>query len=167
MALEALSLISKWLPIVYEDPQNLNARSGMLVGSCLAGISFLKGLGLVHAISHMVGAEYNKQHGLTNAIILPTVLRFNLPGMEEKVARMSQAMNLRDNSISGFIDNTETLLNRLQIPKSLSEIGVPLDCSRRIAEKALIDSAAATNPKKANASELEHLVKQSILGVHK
>ena len=115
----------------------------------------------------MVGAEYNTQHGLTNAIILPTVLRFNLPGMEEKVARMSQAMNLTDNSISGFIDNTETLLNRLQIPKSLGEIGVPLDCSRRIAEKALIDSAAATNPKKANAFELENLVKQSILGVHK
>ena len=42
--------------------------------------------------------------------------------MEEKVARMCQAMNLTDNSISGFIDNTETLLNRLQIPKSLGEI---------------------------------------------
>ena len=164
MALEALSLISKWLPVVYEDPQNLNARSGMLVGSCLAGVSFLKGLGLVHAISHMIGAEYNTQHGLTNAIILPTVLRFNLPGMEEKVSRMAQSMNLTDNSISGFIGNTETLLNRLEIPKSLSEIGIPINCSKRIAEKALIDSAAATNPRKASALELENLIKQSIAG---
>ena len=56
----------------------------MLVGSCLAGISFLKGLGFVHAISHMVGAEYDTQHGLTNAIVLPSVLKFNKEAMEKK-----------------------------------------------------------------------------------
>ena len=84
--------------------------------------------------------------------------------MEEKVSRMSQSMNLTDNSISGFIGNTETLLNRLEIPKSLSEIGIPINCSKRIAEKALIDSAAATNPRKASALELENLIKQSIAG---
>ena len=78
-ALEGLSLISKSLVTAVEDPSNIVARGGMHVGSCLAGISFLKGLGLVHAIAHMVGAEYNTHHGLTNAIILPVVLKYNLP----------------------------------------------------------------------------------------
>ena len=63
LALESLNLISKWLPVAVREPDNLVARGAMLVGSCLAGIAFLKGLGHVHAISHMIGAEYNTQHG--------------------------------------------------------------------------------------------------------
>ena len=55
IALEGLRLVSTWLPMVVSEPGNLEARGAMLVGSCLAGISFLKGLGMVHAISHMVG----------------------------------------------------------------------------------------------------------------
>jgi alcohol dehydrogenase class IV len=102
MALEGLHLIAQWLPKAVREPENMAARGGMLVGSCLAGIAFLKGLGMVHAISHMVGAEYNTQHGLTNAIILPVVLRFNLPGMEAKVERMAQAMGLQDSSVDGL-----------------------------------------------------------------
>jgi alcohol dehydrogenase class IV len=69
LALEALSLISTWLPVVVAEPQNITARGGMQVGSCLAGISFLKGLGLVHAISHMIGAEFNTHHGLTTKFV--------------------------------------------------------------------------------------------------
>jgi hypothetical protein len=90
------------------EPDNMAARGGMLVGSCLAGIAFLKGLGMVHAISHMVGAEYNTQHGLTNAVILPVVLRYNLPGMDAKVQRMAQAMRLSDTSVDGFIRPSRT-----------------------------------------------------------
>ena len=91
LALEGLALVTKWLPIAVRDPANLAARGGMLVGSCLAGIAFQKGLGHVHAISHMIGAEFNTQHGLTNAIVLPVVLRFNLPGMESKVKQIGRA----------------------------------------------------------------------------
>jgi alcohol dehydrogenase class IV len=75
LALEAIRLIYRWLPTAVRDGANLEARSAMLVGSCLAGVSFLKGLGLVHAISHMVGAVYDTQHGLTNAVLLPVVLQ--------------------------------------------------------------------------------------------
>ena len=107
----------------------------MLAGSCLAGIAFAKGLGLVHAISHMIGAEYDTQHGLTNAIVLPTVLHFNLLGQELKVRRMAEAMRLTDQSKDGFMNRIETILDDLGIPRSLSEIGVPKDCARRIAEK--------------------------------
>ena len=162
LALEGLNLISKWLPVAVKEPDNLAARGAMLVGSCAAGIAFLKGLGHVHAISHMIGAEYNTQHGLTNAIILPVVLRFNLPGMEEKVKRMAESMGLQDVSVKGFIEEIERRLDELGIPRSLSEIGVPENCEERIAKKALRDSAARTNPRAASLAEMRLLVKTSL-----
>ena len=162
LALEGLALVSKWLPVAVNEPQNMAARGGMLVGSCLAGIAFLKGLGLVHAISHMVGAEYNTQHGLTNAIILPTVLRFNLPSMEAKVERMADAMGLEDKSVDAFIAEVERHLDAIGIPTSLEDIDVPMDCAQRIAEKAIHDSAAGTNPRIATVEEIRYLTETAI-----
>ena len=161
-ALEGLSLVAKMLPVAVREPNDLEARSGMLVGSCLAGISFLKGLGLVHAISHMIGAEYDTQHGLTNAIILPVVLRFNLPGMDAKVVRMAEAMGIEDRTVNGLVRAVESILNEIEIPRSLSEIGIPPDCADRIARKAIQDSAAATNPRQASVAEISDLVTTAI-----
>ena len=162
LALEGLALVAKWLPVAVRAPENMAARAGMLVGSCLAGIAFQKGLGHVHAISHMVGAEFNTQHGLTNAIILPVILRFNLPGMEDKVKRMADAMGLQDASVDAFIVEVERLLDDINIPRSLSEIGVPADCADRIAEKAMQDSAAGTNPRNTSRAEMELLVESAL-----
>ena len=162
MALESLSLIARWLHLAVAEPSNINARGGMHVGSCLAGIAFLKGLGLVHAISHMVGAEFNTHHGNTNAILLPVVLRFNLPGMDEKVRRMAEAMEISDHSVTGFIAAIEAILDEIRIPKSLGEIGVPIDCAERIAVKALKDSAAKTNPRSASLGEVRELIEIAI-----
>ena len=161
-ALESLNLISKSLVLAVEEPSNLLARGGMIIGSYLGGISFLKGLGNVHSISHMVGAEFNTHHGLTNAIVLPPVLNFNLPGMDEKVKRMSEAMQFENHSVEAFIKNVEQILDRLDIPKGLNEINVPEDCAERIAQKAMQDQAYATNPKKASLLELKEIVLQSI-----
>ena len=161
-ALESLSLISKSLVLAVEEPQNLAARGGMLVASCLGGIAFLKGLGLVHAISHMIGAEYDTHHGLTNAIVLPVVTRFNLPGMDEKVSRMSEAMKFEDHSVDSFIANLDELLDKINIPRSLSEIGVPEDCAQRIAEKSMLDAAYGTNPRSSSYEEVLQLVSASI-----
>ena len=162
-AIEALKLINKYLVTSVEEPENLEARGGMLVGSCLAGISFLKGLGFVHAISHMVGAEFDTQHGLTNAIVLPVVLRYNLPSLDEKRLQMADALNINDKTTDGFVGDIEATLNRLDIPKSLSSIGVPLDCASRVAEKAMFDSAASTNPVKGNSTDIKALIERSIL----
>jgi len=162
LALEGLNLIATWLPVAVAEPENLSARGGMLAGSCLAGIAFLKGLGMVHAISHMVGAEYDTQHGLTNAIVLPVVLRYNLPGMEAKVSRMADAAGIADRSVAGVVGSVEALLDDLGIPKSLGEIGVPADCAGRIAEKSLKDSAAGTNPRRPTLDEARALVEEAI-----
>ena len=164
MALEALKLISRFLPVAYNEPNNISARAGMLVGSCLAGVSFLKGLGLVHSISHMIGAEYNTHHGLTNAIVLPVVLRFNLEGMDSQTATIAQNMHLEESSAAKLISEIETLMGRTDIPDNLGEIGVPLDCAHRIAKKAMVDSATSTNPKKVSLMQMEDLVKTSIIG---
>lgn len=107
----------------------------------------MKGLGLVHAISHMVGAEFDTQHGLTNAVLLPAVLHFNAPDIAAKVPIMAQAMGLEDTGFDAFHAHICRLLDEIGIPKTLAEIGVPTDCAPRIAAKAIQDSAAGTNPR--------------------
>ena len=161
-ALQSLSLVSDNLTLAVDEPDNIKARGAMLVASCLGGIAFLKGLGLVHAISHMVGAEFDTHHGLTNAIVLPVVTRYNFPELEGKVQRMSSAMHYEDTSVEAFISNLDELLDRIEIPKSLDKIGVPIDCVERISEKALKDSAYATNPRIASLEDMNQLVYKSI-----
>ncbi len=161
-ALEGLKLIHQWLPIATGNPANLEARGGMLVGSCLAGISFLKGLGMVHAISHMVGAEFDTHHGLTNAVVLPVVLKFNQDAIADKVEPMANAMGLIDTTFDGFYAAVCERLDQLEIPRTLADIGVPLDCASNIAGKALQDSAATTNPRSASIEETEELINQAI-----
>jgi len=143
--------------------KNISARGGMLIGSCLAGVAFTKGLGLVHSISHMIGAEYNTQHGLTNAIILPAVMKFNLPYVGDKVRSISHAMDLKEASSDMIVQEIEQILDYVNIPRSLTEIGIPLECKKRIAKKAMLDSATATNPRLAQIEDIEELTEISIL----
>lgn len=162
LALEGLRLIARWLPVAYREPSNLEARGAMLTGSCLAGIAFLKGLGLVHAISHMVGAEYDTQHGLTNAILLPSVLRFNAPDIGKQIGPMAEAMGLRDASFDGFYSGVCEVLDGVAIPRTLAEIGVPSDGIARIAEKALQDSAAGTNPRSLSTLQIKTVLQEAL-----
>ena len=158
LALEGLRLVGRWLPVAVAEPSNLEARGAMLAGSCLSGIAFLKGLGLVHAISHMVGAEYDTQHGLTNAVVLPAALRHNAPALADKIEPLSQAMGLRDTSFEAFYAHICAILDRVGIPKTLTDIGVPSDCAARIADKALQDSAAGTNACALTAQDIERVI---------
>ena len=158
LALEGLRLVGRWLPVAVAEPSNLEARGAMLAGSCLSGIAFLKGLGLVHAISHMVGAEYDTQHGLTNAVVLPAALRHNAPALADKIEPLSQAMGLRDTSFEAFYAHICAILDRVGIPKTLTDIGVPSDCAARIADKALQDSAVGTNACALTAQDIERVI---------
>lgn len=162
LALEGLRLVARWLPVAVAEPGNLEARGGMLAGSCLAGVAFMKGLGLVHAISHMVGAEYDTQHGLTNAVLLPAVLRFNAPDIADKVPAMAQAMGLEDTGFDAFNAHICGLLDQIGIPKTLADIGVPADCAPRIAAKAIQDSAAGTNPRALTVEEIVPVIEEAV-----
>ena len=113
---------------------------------------------MVHAISHMVGAEYDTHHGLTNAIALPAVLRFNAPAIVDKVPAMSCALGLASTDFDSFERAIRELLDQLNIPRSLSDIGVPADGAKRLAEKAYLDAAAGTNPRSADVETIERLI---------
>ena len=161
-ALEAIKLITRWLPIAVADPNNLEARGGMQVGSCLGGIAFLKGLGLVHAISHMVGADYDTHHGLTNAVALPAVMRFNAPLLTEKLPAMAAALGLEDNEFESFYRALCALLDALDIPRSLADLGVPLSAAPALAQKAHLDAAALTNARPASVADIEAILEEAI-----
>lgn len=163
IALEALRLVSNALPLVLEDPSSIPARGAMLVGSCLAGISFLKGLGMVHAVSHMVGAEFDTHHGLTNAVLLPPVLRFNAGVISHKVGPMAEAMGLDATDFDEFLSAVESLLDRCSIPQGLADLGVTEDRIASIARKAAGDAAAGTNPRSASIDEIEALMRSAMI----
>jgi alcohol dehydrogenase class IV len=95
--------------------------------------------------------------------VLPVVLRFNLPGQEFKVQRMAQAMGLEDTSTDNFIRHIEGLLDDINIPKSLSDLDIPMASAQRLAEKAILDSAAQTNPRAATVPEISTLIEEAIL----
>ena len=162
MALEALRLIGEYLPKVVQNPTDVESRGAMLIGSCLAGISFLKGLGLVHAISHMVGAVYNTQHGLTNAILLPAILKFNEKKINHKINNMHFAMFSKNGSSEEFYSKICFLLDELEIPKGLKEINVGDNKIEELAKKSSKDSAAFTNPKRASIMDLESIILNSL-----
>ena len=128
------------------------------MGSCLGGVAFLKGLGLVHAISHAAGAEFDTHHGLTNAVTLPAVMQFNAPVMAEKTPLMARAMGLEDTSAEAFNAEINRLLDSLDIPLTLKDLGVTEDRIVPIAEKAIKDSAAGTNPRQATTEEIAAII---------
>ncbi len=160
-ALEALRLIGPALPRVVNHPGELEIRGAMLAGSCLAGVSFLKGLGLVHAISHMIGAEYDTHHGLTNAVLLPAVLRFNAPAIQRHCRPMAQALGLKRCDFDGVYRYVCDLLDALAIPASLSDIGVAPTDPTGLAQKASRDPAALTNPRRASVEEIAEIIRDA------
>jgi alcohol dehydrogenase class IV len=164
IALEALALIATALPEVQDTPSDVAARGALLTGSCLAGVSFLKGLGLVHAISHMVGAEFDTHHGLTNAVILPVVLRFNADAMAHKVPALAQAMGLPGRDFAALHHGVCRLLDRCGIPKSLADLGVAPEAIPRLAAKAARDPAAGTNPRPVSEAEIAALIAEALAG---
>ncbi len=162
IALQALGMIYRALPQVIDHPADIPARGAMLVGSCLAGVAFLKGLGLVHAVSHMVGAEFDTHHGLTNAVLLPLVLRFNEKEIAAQVGPMCQAMGLAGSDFQTFYQAVCALLDRCGIPRSLAEIGVTPDHTDSIAAKAMTDTAAGTNPRALSLAGVTALITTAI-----
>ena len=119
---------------------------------------------MVHAISHMVGAEFDTQHGLTNAVLLPIVLRFNEPAIAAKVAPMCQAMGLEATDFETFYRcRLRGSGYAAAFPARLAEIGVTADRIDSIAAKAMTDTAAGTNPRPFTLERGDiHLIRQAL-----
>src|SRR6185437_14477942 len=123
IALEGLSRGWRHLETATHHGANLSARSEMMLCSLHGGLTFQKGLGAVHSLSHPLGALTEKRlhHGTLNAIFLPHVLRFNAPACPEKLGRIAHALGLTREQLPDAV----TKLNaRLGLPPNLSAMGV-------------------------------------------
>ena len=117
------------------------------------GLTFQKGLGAVHALSHPLGGlkQVSLHHGTLNAVLLPAVLRFNESAASAKYAEIRRVLGLPvDADLAGWVAG---LTQRLGLPGSLSQMGVPREVLSAIAEAATQDHSSATNPRPATAAD--------------
>ncbi len=164
IALEGARLVHDWLPRAYANGTDLAARAHMLVAASMGATAFQKGLGVVHAISHPVGAIYGVHHGLANAIVLPYGLRFNQAAIEHSVQRLGRVLGLTDPTFEGVMTWLLELRRTLGIPNSLGEAGVPDGEAERVAAAAAIDPTAATNPIPLDEANLKSLFLDCVNG---
>ncbi len=145
IALEGMRLVKDYLPRAFADGQDIEARANMMSAAAMGAVAFQKGLGAIHALSHPVGALYNTHHGMTNAVVMPAVLRFNRPVIEEKIARAAAYLGM-SGGFDGFADYVLELRASLGVPDALSGLGVGTDQIDRMAAMAIVDPTAGGNP---------------------
>lgn len=168
-ALEAIRLISTYLPRAVTDGGDLEAREMLAYGQFIAGLAFNSaGLGLVHAMAHQPGATKDLPHGVCNAILMPLVEEFNRPYAVERFARIAEAMGVD----SGEMDDEEAskaaieaigaLSRKVGIPKGFAELGVTEDDFAVWVEKAQKDPCAPGNPVAATDEQILELYRKAL-----
>ena len=142
-----------------EDGSDRTARWEMMMASTEGALAFVKGLGAVHSMSHAAGRlkELRLHHGTLNAVILPTVLRFNESTCSDTYRRLRQAMGLPPNA--DLASEIEQLNADIGLPGSLSEMGLSEDLIEDMVPHAVSDLATMTNPKKVRAEDYVELYK--------
>ncbi|MCT4704788.1 lactaldehyde reductase [Enterobacteriaceae bacterium H16N7] len=168
-ALEAIRLISTWLPKAVDDGHNLEAREMMAYGQYLAGMAFNSaGLGLVHALAHQPGATHNLPHGVCNAILLPIIEAFNRPQAVARFAQVASAMGVNihgmneDQASHKAIEAIRALSARVGIPSGFSQLGVKSSDIEGWLDKALADPCAPCNPRTATREEVRELYLEAL-----
>jgi alcohol dehydrogenase class IV len=153
IALDGAGRVWRNLPIAVRDGKNLEARTELMMGALEGGLTFQKGLGAVHALSHALGGlkSPSLHHGTLNAILLPPVIRFNAGHVGDKLERLAAAMGLKNGD--ALAPAIEKLNAELGIPKGLASMGLQRDVLPMIVERALADHSHATNPRAATAAD--------------
>lgn len=164
IALEGLRLIATALPRAYDDGGDIEARTQMLAAASMGSTAFQKGLGAVHAISHPVGALYHTHHGLTNAVVLPYVMRFNQTAIAGRMPPVARALGLPDSSFGAVLEWVLRFRERLGIPGTLAELGVGGDRAEEVGRLGEIDPPAASNPVPVAAVELATVFANAVEG---
>jgi 4-hydroxybutyrate dehydrogenase len=161
IALEGLRHVARGLETAVRDGSDRDARRALMTGALLGGISFHKGLGVVHALSHALGSEGRVHHGTLNAILLPHALRFNREAAEDRLSELAARLGV-GRGVEGpghLITLTELLLAKLPLPNALGAVeGLSRDRIPHYAALAMIDHCHRTNPRPCTEADLEDLL---------
>ena len=162
IAIDGAKRAAAWVEIAFTDGSNRDARWNMMMASLQGGLTFQKGLGAVHSMSHPLGGLKSPvlHHGTLNAVILPAVLRFNESYCTKKFADLKAAMGVPNGtSLDRFIEN---LNQKLNLPKSLSAMGVTREIIPAMVEGALKDHSSASNPRPLSKKDFELLFEEAL-----
>ncbi|MBX9953310.1 iron-containing alcohol dehydrogenase [Peribacillus simplex] len=170
LAYRAIELIAKNLPLAVQQGSNLEARSNMLMGSLLAGMSFSNaGTAAAHALAYPIGGLVKSPHGEVTGLLLPYVMEYNAAVETEKMVRISQAFNVNSDGLSDkeaaltASKAVLTLLGEIGLPTKLREIGIKEEDIPEIAEKTLqIDRLIRNNPRVPTQHSLEELLRNAL-----
>lgn len=163
-ALAAMRLIGPNLRTVFHEGSNVGAREAMMLGSTLAGIAFSNAsVAMVHGMSRPIGAFFHVPHGLSNAMLLPSVTAFSIPAAPERYADCARAMGVASEQDSTDVANQrlvealKSLNEELQVP-SLQQFGVDRQRFEQVvntmAEQALASGSPGNNPRQPSAEQI-------------
>ena len=123
----AAKMIYEALPVVREEPKNVEMREQLLVASFLAGMAFTRTyVGYVHAFAHSIGGRYGVAHGLANAVLLPHIMEYYLPVSTPRLARMAQICGISGDSdestrARAFVESIAAMNQTGGVPERLAE----------------------------------------------
>lgn len=167
-AIQAMKLISDNLRKVVANGEDIKAREQMAYASVLAGMAFNNGdLGYVHAMAHQLGGQYDMAHGVANSILLPVVERYNLISNPKKFANIATFLGEETTGLATLeaadkaIEAIERLAQDVGIPANLKVMGVKREDFELMAENALKDGNAFSNPRKGTKKEIIELFEEA------
>lgn len=168
LAREALRLLSANISTACRDGGNIEARSAMLLGATLAGQAFANApVGAVHALAYPVGGIFHVPHGLSNALVLAAVMRFNVRAAATHYADLGLVVGL---SASGsdaeraeaFIQYLEALIREVKLPAGLREVGIAEADLPRLASSAMQQQRLLmNNPCEMNEAQALQIYRQA------
>ena len=162
IAIDGLARATRWIRRATAHGSDADARHEMMMAALEGGMTFQKGLGAVHGLSHPLGGirSMRLHHGTLNAVLLPHVLRFNAPAIVDKLPALRHAMRLDDGA--DVADATAVLVRELGLPATLSAMGVAEHQLDAIADAAMRDHSTATNPRPIDRADYARLLRQAL-----
>jgi alcohol dehydrogenase class IV len=153
LAREALRLLGANIEAVVADGSNLEARGAMLLGSMLAGQAFANSpVAAVHALAYPIGGTFHIPHGLSNALVLPHVLRFNAPDAGTLYAEIAAdafpelaAVEGTQARTAAFIDALADLSARVGLQTRLRDVNIPKEAIDKMAADAMLQGRLLVN----------------------
>lgn len=162
--IEAVRMIARYLPVAVNEPSNPEGRNGMAVAQYIAGMAFSNvGLGLVHGMAHPMGSLFDVPHGVANALLLPTIMEFNMPACLDKYPEIAKAMGVDTSGMSkkeaaqAAVDAVRNLAVKVGIPQHLSELGISSADIPALAEQAISDVCTPGNPREVTLDDIKAL----------